>query len=75
MHWQQLPQRAFAWLDRLLRRPVPGIPAAAPHGWRTWFAIATAALVAMIGISRILLGVHYISDVIGGWAIGISGWA
>ena len=45
---------------------------AAKGRWRTWFAIVTAALVAMIGISRILLGVHYISDVIGGWAIGIA---
>ena len=45
---------------------------AASRRWRTWFAIVTAALVAMIGISRTLLGVHYISDVIGGWAIGIA---
>jgi undecaprenyl-diphosphatase len=31
-----------------------------------------AALVALIGISRILLGVHYLSDVVGAWALGIT---
>jgi undecaprenyl-diphosphatase len=30
------------------------------------------ALIALIGISRILLGVHYLSDVVGAWAIGIT---
>ena len=29
-------------------------------------------LIALIGISRILLGVHYLSDVIGAWAVGIT---
>ena len=32
----------------------------------------TVTLIALIGISRILLGVHYLSDVVGGWAIGIT---
>jgi membrane-associated phospholipid phosphatase len=45
---------------------------AARGGWRTAFAIATAVLVVVIGFSRTLLGVHYISDVVGGWAIGIA---
>ena len=45
---------------------------AARGRWRTWFAIVIAVLVALIGISRILLGVHYLSDVLGGWAIGIA---
>lgn len=45
---------------------------AARGRWRTWFGVAVAVIVAMIGISRILLGVHYISDVLGGWAIGIA---
>jgi undecaprenyl-diphosphatase len=40
--------------------------------WRTVFTAVTAALVALIGISRILLGVHYVSDVLGGWAVGIT---
>ncbi|HEY3732790.1 MAG TPA: phosphatase PAP2 family protein [Streptosporangiaceae bacterium] len=42
----------------------------APRGrWRTAFVSVIAAL---IGVSRILLGVHYLSDVIGAWAVGIT---
>jgi undecaprenyl-diphosphatase len=44
---------------------------AARGRWRTAFTTAIVALVALIGISRILLGVHFLSDVIGAWAIGI----
>ena len=40
--------------------------------WRTAFIAATATLVGLIGISRILLGVHYLSDVVGAWAVGIA---
>jgi undecaprenyl-diphosphatase len=29
-------------------------------------------LIALIGASRILLGVHYLSDVLGAWALGIT---
>ena len=45
---------------------------AARGRWRTVFITAIVALVALIGISRILLGVHYVSDVIGAWAVGIA---
>src|SRR6266566_8950540 len=38
---------------------------AARGRWRTTFITVTVALVALIGISRILLGVHYLSDVVG----------
>jgi undecaprenyl-diphosphatase len=38
---------------------------------RTMLTSVVVALVALIGISRILLGVHYVSDVVGGWGIGI----
>jgi undecaprenyl-diphosphatase len=40
--------------------------------WRTTFIVATVTLVVLIGISRILLGVHYLSDVVGAWAVGIA---
>src|SRR6266568_418438 len=48
------------------------IPAARGR-WRTVFTVVIAVLVALIGISRILLGVHYLSDVLGGWG-GPPGW-
>ena len=45
----------------------------ATHGrWRRAFIAGIVTLVALIGISRILLGVHYVSDVLGGWALGIT---
>ena len=40
--------------------------------WRTAFTVATVAIIALIGISRILLGVHYLSDVVGAWALGVT---
>ena len=45
---------------------------AARGRWRRAFIVGIVALVALIGISRILLGVHYVSDVLGGWALGIT---
>jgi len=38
---------------------------------RARLGIATAALVLAIGISRLYLGVHYFSDVVAGYAVGI----
>ena len=39
--------------------------------WR-WPAVAGAVLLSlMIGISRVMLGVHWPSDVVGGWAFGM----
>jgi undecaprenyl-diphosphatase len=40
--------------------------------WRRVFTAVIAALIAAIGISRLLLGVHYLSDVLGAWALGIT---
>jgi undecaprenyl-diphosphatase len=45
---------------------------AARGRWRTAFITVTVALTVLIGISRILLGVHYLSDVLGAWAVGIT---
>jgi undecaprenyl-diphosphatase len=45
---------------------------AARGRWRAVFVTVVGALVALIGISRILLGVHYVSDVLGAWALGIT---
>ena len=40
--------------------------------WRTTVTSLIVTLVVVIGISRLLLGVHYISDVLGGWALGVT---
>ena len=45
---------------------------AARGRWRPAFITAIVALIALIGISRILLGVHYLSDVVGAWALGVT---
>jgi undecaprenyl-diphosphatase len=45
---------------------------AARGRWRPVFITVVVTLVALIGISRVLLGVHYLSDVLGGWALGIT---
>jgi membrane-associated phospholipid phosphatase len=42
-------------------------------GWRRPAAIGTTvALIALIGLSRLTLGVHYVSDVLGGFALGAA---
>ena len=41
--------------------------------WR-WVTVAVAiVLLALIGFARVTLGVHYLSDVVGGW-IFAAGW-
>jgi membrane-associated phospholipid phosphatase len=39
---------------------------------RRWWVLAGVALVLVVGLTRIWLGVHYPSDVLGGWSLGIA---
>jgi undecaprenyl-diphosphatase len=47
-------------------------PRLAPTARRVWLA-AGVALVLLVGLTRMWLGVHFLSDVLGGWALGL-GW-
>lgn len=56
--------------------------AASIWGWlavevkKRWFTIVAVVLIFLIGISRIYLGVHFLSDVIVGWTLGgVLVWA
>ena len=45
---------------------------AAPEGHRRWAVIAALAGTFLVGITRPILGVHWPSDVIGGWSFGAA---
>ena len=45
--------------------------AIAPAGWRRVAARGAIVLSFLIGLSRVMLGVHWPSDVIGGWCFGL----
>ena len=46
-------------------------PVLAPRARRLWVAVGVVAVV-LVGFTRLLLGVHYLSDVVGGWALGLA---
>jgi len=37
---------------------------------KRWITIVSVILIVMVGISRLYLGMHFLSDVIGGWVLG-----
>jgi membrane protein DedA with SNARE-associated domain/membrane-associated phospholipid phosphatase len=49
----------------------------AGSGWAVRFAAVTVAvcLVVLVGVTRIYLRVHYLTDVLGGAALGVAVWA
>jgi undecaprenyl-diphosphatase len=51
-------------LAHLSRRPVV----------RAYLLCCSAVLTGLVGISRVYLGVHYPTDVLAGWAVGLT-WA
>jgi membrane-associated phospholipid phosphatase len=43
-----------------------------PRRWRRWVVAGAAALVLLIGYSRLALGVHFITDIVGGIILGLA---
>ena len=46
-------------------------PALSRRARRVWLAVGVIAAV-VVGLTRMWLGVHFLSDVVGGWALGVS---
>jgi membrane protein DedA with SNARE-associated domain len=44
----------------------------AGNHWRKWIYTLTAVLILLISVSRLFLGQHWVTDIIGAWALGLS---
>jgi membrane-associated phospholipid phosphatase len=60
---------AFRWLDA---HPRPPSSRAATVGLRETILVAAVAVAALVGLSRVYLGVHWTSDVLAGWCFGAA---
>ena len=40
--------------------------------WRVWLGTSAVTLSLLIGVSRLALGVHFLTDVLGGWGAGLA---
>lgn len=45
---------------------------AVPRRWRRFAIGLVAAIVVLVGLTRIALGVHFVSDVLGAWLLGLA---
>jgi len=43
-----------------------------PSGWRKWVVAAYLVAIVLVATSRVVLGVHYVSDVVGGFVLGCA---
>ena len=43
-----------------------------PRGWRPALAAGAATIVLAVGASRVVLGYHWFTDVVGGWVAGLA---